>query len=92
MSHAIDDSTADVFSTYVTPRRPQDCANLQIEKSSSALDHRNRFTGAVVYYVASVQERSNWYMRNLVGNWDISPIYTYQTGTLATVQSGVDPT
>ncbi len=89
LSHAIDDSTADVFSTYVTPRRPEDPRNLQIEKSSSALDHRNRFTGAVVYYWRPFKN-SNWYMRNLVGNWDISPIYTYQTGTLATVQSGVD--
>ena len=27
-SHAIDDSTADVFSTYLTPRRPEDSTNL----------------------------------------------------------------
>jgi hypothetical protein len=29
-------------------------------------------------------------MKNLVGNWELAPIYTYQTGTLFTVQSGVD--
>ena len=29
-------------------------------------------------------------MKNLVGNWEIAPIYTYQTGTWYTVQSGVD--
>ncbi len=29
-------------------------------------------------------------MKNIVGNWEIAPVYTYQTGTLATVQSGLD--
>jgi hypothetical protein len=32
----------------------------------------------------------HWLMKNVVGNWEIAPVYTYQTGTLATVQSGVD--
>ena len=29
-------------------------------------------------------------MKNIVGNWEFAPIYTYQTGTLVDVQSGVD--
>lgn len=33
---------------------------------------------------------SGWFLRNIVGNWEIAPIYTYQTGTLVDVQSGVD--
>ena len=39
-SHDLDNSTADVFSTYTTPRRPQDARNLTSDYSSSALDHR----------------------------------------------------
>ncbi len=39
-SHTIDDSTADVFSTVLTPRRQQDFQNLAIDRSNSALDHR----------------------------------------------------
>lgn len=88
-SHAIDDSTADVFSTYSTPRRPQDSQDLRADRSSSALDHRNRFTFEVLYDVPFFK-RSNWFLKNVVGNWEIAPIYTYQTGTLYTVQSGVD--
>src|SRR6185369_7571995 len=42
-SHLIDDSTADVFSTVLTPRRQQDFQNLRADKSDSALDRRNRF-------------------------------------------------
>jgi hypothetical protein len=29
-------------------------------------------------------------MKNVVGNWEFAPIYTYQTGTWFTVQSGLD--
>jgi len=88
-SHAIDDSTADVFSTYTTPRRPQDAQNLRLERSSSALDHRNRLTFQAIYDLPFFKH-SNWLMRNVVGNWEFAPIYTYQTGTLVTIQSGTD--
>lgn len=90
LSHLIDDSTAEVFSTYTTPRRPEDSTNLRLDRSSSALDHRNRFTGQAIYDVPWYKASRSWVMRNLVGNWEIAPIYTYQTGTWATVQAGVD--
>jgi hypothetical protein len=88
-SHNIDNSTAEVFSTYTTPRRTQDFQNLKAERSSSALDHRNRLTMATVYDMPYFKG-SNWFMRNVVGNWELAPIYTYETGTLATIQSGLD--
>jgi len=88
-SHAIDDSTADVNSTSSTPRRPQDSQNWRAERASSALDHRNRFTLSAVYDMPFFKH-SNWFAKNLVGNWELAPIYTYQTGTLFTVQSAVD--
>jgi len=88
-SHNIDNSTAEVFSTYTTPRRGQDFQNLNADRSSSALDHRNRFTMATVYDMPFFKG-GNWFMRNLIGNWELAPIYTYETGTLYTVQSGVD--
>src|SRR4029077_18603687 len=43
-SHTIDDSTADFFSTVLTPRRPQDFQNLANDRASSAIDRRHRFT------------------------------------------------
>ncbi len=90
-SHDLDNSTADVFSTYTTPRRPQDARNLNPDYSSSALDHRQRFTYAAVYTLPYFQKSgTNWLLRNVVGNWDLAPIYTFQTGTLATAQAGVD--
>jgi hypothetical protein len=88
-SHAIDDSTADVFSTYTTPRRPQDARNLRPDRSDSALDHRNRLTAEMIYDWRPFKS-GNWMMKNVVGNWEVAPVFTYQTGTWATVQSGVD--
>jgi hypothetical protein len=88
-SHNIDNSTAEVFSTYTTPRRGEDFQNLNADRSSSALDHRQRFTMATVYDLPYFKS-GNWFKKNLIGNWEFSPIYTYETGTLYTIQSGQD--
>lgn len=88
-SHNIDNSTADFFSTVITPRRQQDFQNVDHDRSNSALDHRNRFTMAAIYDVPW-QKHGNWFMKNMVGNWQFAPIYTYETGEWADVQSGVD--
>ncbi len=89
-SHAIDDSTADVFSTYLTPRRPEDSTDLALDRSSSGLDHRQRFTLQGLYDLPFFKQSPNWFMKNVVGNWEFVPVYTYQTGTLYDVQSGID--
>jgi len=89
-SHNIDDSTAEVFSTYTTPRRPQNIRNLSADRSSSALDHRHRVTAEVIYDAPWYKSSKSWLLKNVVGNWEVAPIYTYQTGTWFTVQSGID--
>jgi Carboxypeptidase regulatory-like domain len=88
-SHLIDNSTADFHTTDLTPRRQQDFENLSADRSNSALDHRHRFTMAVVYDVPFFKN-GNFLTRNVLGNWEIAPIYTYQTGEWATAQSGFD--
>ena len=84
-----DDATATNFSTYLTPRRAQDFQNLQADWSSSALDHRQRFTFTPIYDFKPFKGRS-WLLKNVVGNWNISGTYTYETPEYATVQSGID--
>lgn len=88
-SHAIDNSTAEVFSTYATPRRPQNSQDLAADRSSSALDHRQRLSMEVLYDVPFFK-KSNWFMKNILGNWELAPIYTYQSGQPWTVQAGQD--
>jgi hypothetical protein len=89
-SHSIDDSTAEVFSTYTTPRRPQNIRNLRADRASSALDHRHRLTMQVLYDTPWYNGSKSWLLKNIVGNWEIAPIYTWQTGNWFTVQSGID--
>ena len=88
-SHAFDNSTADVFSTYLTPRRPQDFQNIASDWSPSALDRRHRITLEAIYDLPFFKN-SGWAMKNLVGNWQFAPIYTFESPEYATVQSSVD--
>jgi hypothetical protein len=89
-SHLIDDSTAALFSTILTPRRPQDFFNSRIERASSALDRRHRFTLGWVYDTPWFRDTDSWFLKNLVGNWIFSGSYTYETGAWMTARSGVD--
>ena len=79
-----------MFSTYTTPRRPQDFQNVNGDKSDSALDHRQRFSYQVIYDVPFLKHSTSWFMRNIVGDWEVAPVYQYQVGTWVTVQSGID--
>ena len=86
----MDNSTADVFSTVLTPRRAQDWNNWNGEYSRSALDHKNRLTAQFLWDIPYLKNSHNWLARNIVGNWEIAPIWTMQTGEFATVTAGID--
>jgi hypothetical protein len=88
-SHAQDDSTATNFSTILSPRRAQDFQNMRAEWASSALDRRQRLTLTPMYDFKPFQN-GTWVMKNIIGNWNISGSYTYQSPEYATIQSGVD--
>ncbi len=89
-SHMFDNSTADVFSTVLTPRRAQDWTNFAGERSTSALDHRHRITMSAIYDLPFYKKDSNWFKKNVLGNWEVAPIFTFQSPEYVTVRSGVD--
>jgi hypothetical protein len=85
-SKTMDDATAEVFSTTLTPRRPQNSQDVNADYSRSALDRTHRISLEVVYDFQ--YKRSNSFlMKNIVGNWTIAPIYTYESPEYATVLS-----
>jgi hypothetical protein len=88
-SHLEDDATATNFSTYLTPRRAQNVQDLKADWSNSALDRRQRFTFTPIYEWRPFKN-SNWLMKNIIGNWNVSGTYTYESPAYATVQSGLD--
>jgi hypothetical protein len=88
-SHNFDDSTATNNSSILSERRAQDFQNMRAEWASSALDRRHRLTVTPMYDFKPFQNGS-WLMKNIVGNWNISGTYTFQSPEFATVVSGVD--
>ncbi|MBC7927759.1 MAG: carboxypeptidase regulatory-like domain-containing protein, partial [Bryobacteraceae bacterium] len=89
-SHNIDDSTAVVGSTVLTPRRAQDFFNLRAERADSALDRRHRFTASWVYESQWFQGNASRVLTSLVAGWSFSGTYTAETGAPATVRSDID--
>ncbi|MCU1338002.1 MAG: Cna domain protein [Bryobacterales bacterium] len=89
-SHNIDDSTADLFSTYLSPRRPQDFQNWRNEKSNSFLDRRHRFTYNWVYDLPWYSKSDNKMLRYALGGYILSGTYTFESPQYATVQSNID--
>ncbi len=89
-SKNIDDSTADLFSTLLSPRRPQDFQDMRAERGRSFLDRTHRFTIAWVYEVPWFRNSGQWLPKNLLGNWVLSGMYTAESPQYATVQSGLD--
>jgi hypothetical protein len=89
-SKNIDDSTADLFSTLLAPRRAQDFQDLRPDRSRSFLDRTHRFTFSAIYDTPWFNGSSNWFAKNLAGNWTIAPIYTVESPQYGTVQSGTD--
>jgi hypothetical protein len=88
-SKAMDDATAATFSTTLTPRRPQNSQNVAADYSRSALSRTHRITLVAVYDLPFFKT-SSWLLKNTIGNWEIAPIYTYESPEYFTVLSGVN--
>lgn len=88
-SKTMDDATASVFSTVLTPRRPQNSQDVAADYSRSALDRTHRLTLVGIYSLPFFKN-SNWIEKNILGNWTIAPIYTYESPEYYTVLSGVN--
>jgi hypothetical protein len=89
-SHLIDDTTAEVFSTVLSPRRVEDFQNLRRERADSALDHRHRFVNSMIYELPWFRNDSNHFLRSVLGGFNLAGTYTVESGEKVTVRSGVD--
>jgi hypothetical protein len=89
-SKAMDNSTDDFLNTVLTPKVPQDFQNLRAEYSISDFSRKHRVSLYLVYDVPWFIHSSNWFAKNIAGNFTISPVYTFESPQYADVQSGVD--
>ena len=88
-SKAMDDSTNDLFTSLVNPRRPQDSYDLSAEWARSALDVRHKVAIMFLYDAPRVNGIHPIAMR-LLNGWTLSGSYLFQSGQPITIQSGVD--
>jgi hypothetical protein len=89
-SHLTDDSTAEVNSTALTPRRPEDFGNIRKEWANSILDRRHRVSIAWDYDTPWFQNSSNLLLRRVLGTFRFSGAYFYESPEFATPQSVLD--
>ena len=88
-SHLIDDTTAEVFSTVLSPRRVEDFQNLRRERATSGLDHRHRFVASSIYELPWFKDTKGL-AGTLLGGFSISGTYTAESGEKITIRSGND--
>jgi hypothetical protein len=89
-SHLIDDTTAEVNSTVLSPRRVQDFQDLRPERADSALDRRHRFVMSALYELPWFRNSSNKFVRTVLGGFNFAGTWTLESGEKATVLSGTD--
>jgi hypothetical protein len=88
-SKNIDNSTNELFSSRVNPRRAQDGFNFGAERGRSALDLPHKFAITWVYDFPNVHS-DNRFVRGLAHNWEWSGSYLAQSGQPVTPLSNVD--
>ena len=88
-SKNIDNSTNELFSSRVNPRRPQDGFNFAAERGRSALDLTHKFAVTWVYDFPNVHS-DNRFVRGLAHNWEWSGTYLAESGQPVTPLSNVD--
>jgi len=89
LSYDKDDSSSAFPNSVINPARPQDFQDVKADWGNSAFDHRNRLS-VWAYYEPPYFESGPRWRRMLLANWYFVPVYTYQTGGWADLQSGVD--
>ena len=89
-SHLRDDSTAEINTTTLSPRRPQDYRNLRPEWASSALDRRHRLTATWLWDTPWFRQNQNRFLRTVLAGYSFSGTYTAESPQFVTPQSVID--
>jgi hypothetical protein len=89
-SKTIDDSTNELNTSAVNPRRPQDAFNLRDERGLSALDIPHRMSASFVYDLPFFNRSDNRFVKSLLGGFQVSAIFQAQSGQPITPISGID--
>ena len=84
LSKSIDNSSENK-GTGVSQTNPY---NLDYDRGLANFDHRHRFTASVLYELPRISSQRA--INTIFGGWNLTGIYTYQSGTPFSILSGVD--
>lgn len=85
----IDNSTNELFSSFVNPRRAQNGYDFANERGRSVLDLPQKFAMTWVYDIPNVRTE-NRFVGGVAHGWELSGTYLAQSGQPVTPLSGVD--
>ncbi len=88
-SRAIDDSTNELNTSFVNPRRPEDTQNLRAERGLSALHHQHKFTLAFIYETPKYGGE-NSFLKGFFNRWQLSTAFIAESGQPVTPLSRAD--
>lgn len=79
------DNSSENKGTGVTQTDPN---NINYDRGLANFDHRHRFTASVLYELPRFSSQK--LINSIFGGWNLTGIYTYQSGTFFSIVSGVD--
>ncbi|MBS1839628.1 MAG: TonB-dependent receptor, partial [Acidobacteria bacterium] len=88
-SKNIDNSTNELFSSRVNPRRSQDGFDFAAEKGLSALNNSHKFAMSWVYDFPNIST-SNGFVKAVAHGWEVNGTYLLESGQPVTALSGSD--
>jgi len=88
-AHNIDDSTNELFSSVVNPRRPFDWQNLRLDRGRSVLDIRHKFALSWIYEFPNLSTE-NGALRALLHGWQWNGTYLAQAGQPISILANAD--
>ena len=89
-SKTIDNSTNELNSSTVNPRRPQDYDRIDNERGLSVLDIPHRFVFAANYEIPLGKNSNSSFVRGALGGFELAGIFSAQSGQPWTPISGID--
>jgi len=85
----LDNSTNDLFTSTVNPRRPENAYDMSNEWGRSALDIRHKLALSWVYDVPKLNV-DNGFLKAVFHGWQYNGTWLLQSGSPVTIQSGAD--
>jgi hypothetical protein len=87
-SKAIDNSTNELFTSQVNPRRPENFLDLDAERGRSTIDHPHKFTIAAIYELP--RYGGGGWTAAVLNQWQVSASYIAERGQPVTALSFED--